>query len=141
MKNKKTKTDKEDMQKKIVQFQILESNLKMLQERAMLVSQTLDEYQKTREALLNLETTKPEKALIPIGSGNFVEGKIDNTEDVIVDVGNSIVLKKKRKDALKILDEKITEMQNSLNDITKKSQMLIKGLEDIQCEIENMQSD
>ena len=127
------------MQKKIVQFQILESNLKMLQERAMLISQTLDEYQKTREALLSLETTKPEKALIPLGSGNFVEGKIDNTEDVIVEVGNSIVLKKKRKDALSILDGKITEMQNSFNDITKKSQTLIKGLEEIQCEIENMQ--
>ena len=138
MKNDKTK-DKEDMQKKIVQFQILESNLKMLQERAMLISQTLDEYQKTREALLSLETTKPEKALIPLGSGNFVEGKIDNTEDVIVEVGNSIVLKKKRKDALSILDGKITEMQNSFNDITKKSQTLIKGLEEIQCEIENMQ--
>ena len=138
MKNDKTK-DKEDMQKKIVQFQILESNLKMLQERAMLISQTLDEYQKTREALLSLETTKPEKALIPLGSGNFVEGKIDNTEDVIVEVGNSIVLKKKRKDALSILDGKITEMQNWFNDITKKSQTLIKGLEEIQCEIENMQ--
>ena len=138
MKKEKPK-DKEDMQKKIVQFQILESNLKMLQERAMLVSQTLDEYQKTREALLSLETTKPEKALIPLGSGNFVEGKVDNTDEIIVDVGNNIVLKKKREDALNILDGKITEMQNSFNDITKRSQILIKGLEEIQCEIENMQ--
>ena len=133
------KKNDEDMQKKIVQFQILESNLKVLQERAGLISQRLDEFQKTREAINELEASKPGKALIPLGSGNFVQGSVENTDDIIVSVGNDIALKKDRKGAVEILDKKITEAENSLNDITKKSQAIIGGLEEIQCEIEAMQ--
>jgi prefoldin alpha subunit len=129
----------EDMQKKIVQFQILESNLKMLQERAELISQRLDEFQRTKEAINELESTKPGKALIPLGSGNFVRGSIENTDDIIVSIGNDIAIKKSRNGAVEVLDKKITETENSLNDITKKSQAIIRGLEEIQCEIEAMQ--
>jgi prefoldin alpha subunit len=133
------KKNDEEMQKKIVQFQILESNLKVLQERAGLISQRLDEFQKTREAINELEKTKPDKALIPLGSGNFVQGSIENTDDIIVSMGSDIALKKSREGALEVLDKKVTEMENSLNDITKKSQAIVKGLEEIQCEIESMQ--
>jgi prefoldin alpha subunit len=131
--------NKEDMQKKIVQFQILESNLKMLQERAELISQRIDEFQKTRYAIEELESTKPGKALIPLGSGNFVTGSVENIDDIIVSVGNDVAIKKDRKGALEILDKKITETENTLNDITKKSQVIIQGLEEIQMEIEEMQ--
>lgn len=129
----------EEMQKRIVQFQILESNLKMLQERAEMVNQRLDDFQKTKEALEALETTKPDKTLIPLGSGNFVMGSIDNTKDIIVSVGNDIAIKKDRKGALEILSKKMTEAENALNDITKKSQAVLQGLEEIQQELEEMQ--
>ena len=127
------------MQKKIVQFQILESNLKSLQERADIAAQRLEELQRTRTALEDMKTTKPDKAMIPIGSGNFVFGTIDNTNDVVVSVGNDIAIKKDRKAAVDILDGKITETENVLNDITKKSQSLISGLEELQLELEKMQ--
>ena len=118
----------EEMQKKIVQFQILESNLKVMQERAALISQRLDDFQKTKDAINELESTKPGKAMIPLGSGNFVKGSVENTDDIIVSVGNDIAVKKSRKEAMEILDKKITEAENSLNDITKKSQALIRFL-------------
>jgi len=133
------KKNKEEMQKKIVQFQILETNLKMLQERAEIVNQRLDEFQKTREALENLETTEPDRALIPLGSGNFVMGSVGNVDDIIVSVGNDIAIKKDRKGALEILDKKITDTENVLNDITKRSQAILQGLEEIQLELEEMQ--
>ena len=127
------------MQKKIVQFQILESNLKSLQERAQVVSQRMEELQRTRAALEDMKTTAPGKAMIPIGSGNFVFGTIDNMNDVVVSVGNDIAIKKDRKTAIEILDKKITETEDVLNDITKKSQSLIQGLAELQIELEEMQ--
>lgn len=127
------------MQKKIVQFQILESNLKMMQERAGLISQRLNDFQSTREAIISLESAKPDKAMIPLGSGNFVMGSVENLDDIIVNVGNDIAVKKDRKGALEILDKKITETEDFLNDITKKSQIIINSLEELQCEIEAMQ--
>ena len=133
-----TKKD-EEIQKKAVQFQILESNLKMLQERAEEISQRLSEFQQTKTAIEDLKTTKPEKAMIPLGSGNFVFGTVENSDDIIVGVGSGVAIKKNREDALKILDAKITESQNVLNDITKKSQGFIQSLERIQLEIQELQ--
>lgn len=129
----------EDIQKKAVQFQILESNLKMLQERAGEINQRLNEFQQTKSAIEELKTTKPEKALIPLGSGNFIFGTVEDSNDIIVGVGNGIAIKKKREEALKILDAKITESQNVMNDIMKKSQGLIQSLERIQLEIQELQ--
>jgi len=137
--NKMTKKE-EELQKKVVQFQILEANLKMLQERASVINQRLEEFQKTRTAISELKITKPNKALIPLGSGNFVFGSIENSKDIIVGIGSGIAIKKKREDALKILDDKITETADVLNDITKKSQALIQSLEKIQLEIEDLQT-
>jgi len=133
-----TKKD-EEIQKKAVQFQILESNLKMLQERAEEISQRLSEFQQTKTAIEDLKTTKPEKAMIPLGSGNFVFGTVENSDDIIVGVGSGVAIKKNIEDALKILDAKITESQNVLNDITKKSQGFIQSLERIQLEIQELQ--
>jgi len=132
-------TKEEEIQKKVVQFQILEANLKMLQERATIISQRIEEFQKTRTAIGELKRIKPSKALIPLGSGNFVFGSVESSNDIIVGVGSGVVIKKKREDALKILDDKITESQDVLNDITKKSQVFIQSLEKIQLEIGKLQ--
>ncbi|MBN2203270.1 MAG: prefoldin subunit alpha [Candidatus Aenigmarchaeota archaeon] len=129
----------QEMQKKIVQFQILESNLKMLQERADMISQKIDEFQLTKQAISDLESTEPSKAMIPLGCGNFVLGTVENMDEIIVNVGNNIALKKKRKDAIRLLDERITDAENDLNDITKKSHTLIKSLERLQIELQQMQ--
>jgi prefoldin alpha subunit len=129
----------EEIQKKAVQFQILESNLKMLQERAGEIGQRLEEFHKTKEAIEELKSIKPEKAMIPLGSGNFVFGTVENSDEIIVGIGSGVAVKKKREDALKILDSKIAESQNAMNDITNKSQGLIQSLERIQLEIQELQ--
>jgi prefoldin alpha subunit len=129
----------EEIQKKAVQFQILESNLKMLQERASEIGQRLEEFNKTKEAIEELKAVKPEKAMIPLGSGNFVFGTVENSDEIIVGIGSGVAVKKKREDALKILEAKIKESQDAMNDITKKSQGLIQSLERIQLEIQELQ--
>lgn len=129
----------EEIQKKAVQFQILESNLKMLQERAGEIGQRLEEFHKTKEAIDELKSVKPEKAMIPLGSGNFVFGTVENSNEIIVGIGSGIAVKKKREDALNILEAKIKESQDAMNDITNKSQSLIQSLEKIQLEIQDLQ--
>ncbi|MFH0929278.1 MAG: prefoldin subunit alpha [Candidatus Aenigmatarchaeota archaeon] len=129
----------QEMQKKIVQFQILESNLKMLQERADIIGQKIDEFQRTRQALDDLKRTEPNKALIPMGSGNFVFGTVDNMDEIIVSIGSDMALKKKREDAIILLDSRITEAENDSNDLTKKSQAIIRSLEKLQLNLQEMQ--
>ena len=129
----------EEIQKKAVQFQILESNLKMLQERAGEIGQRLEEFHKTKEAIEELKSVKPEKAMIPLGSGNFVFGTVENSNEIIVGIGSGVAVKKKREEALRILEGKIKESQDAMNEITSKSQGLIQSLERLQLEIQALQ--
>jgi len=130
---------KDDLQRKIVEFQILDTNLKLLQEKAQLVNQKLEDLQRTKIAIGDLKNAKPSKALVPLGSGNFVCGSIENCEDIIVGIGSDVAVKKKREKALVFLDGRIKELENELNTVLKQSSVFVMQLEKVQQEIENLQ--
>ena len=130
---------KDDVQKKIVQFQILEANLKVLQEREELINERLAEIENTKAAIEELKKTKPGKTLIPIGSGNFISGKIDDTEELIIGVGSGVAIKKKREDAAEILDSKFKEFEKDLNELRNQGTTIAFQLAKLQEEIEKSQ--
>jgi prefoldin alpha subunit len=130
---------KEDFQKKVVQFQILESNLKALQEKADELSQRMEEVQSTKTAIEELNQIKPSSALIPLGSGNFVSGKIESTEEVLIGIGSGIAIKKKREDAIIVLDNTMKELERSLDDVRNQIMSIALRLEKLQEELEKLQ--
>lgn len=130
---------KEDFQKKVVQFQILESNLKALQEKADELSQRMEEAQSTKTAIEELKQIKPSNALIPLGSGNFVSGKIENTEEVLIGIGSGIAIKKKREDAIIVLDNTLKELEKNLDDVRSQIMSIALQLEKLQEELEKLQ--
>jgi prefoldin alpha subunit len=130
---------KDDMQKLAIQFQILESNLKALQEREEIISERVTEIESTKAAIEELKKAKPTKALISIGSGNFISGKIEDTEEVIVGIGSGVAIKKKREDATAILDSKFKEFEKSLDEIRSQSTAIAFQLAKIQEELEKSQ--
>jgi len=130
---------KEDLQKKLIEFQILDANFKILQERAEILNKKLEELQKTGAAIEELKITKPNRALIPLGSGNFVYGNIEDCEEIIVGVGSGVAIKKKREKALETLDGRVKEIEKNLNDVLKQSSAFVIQLEKVQQEIEKFQ--
>lgn len=131
---------REELQKKVLQFQFMENNLKTLQERAQLVTQRMEEIQRTMIALEDLDKTKPNKALIPIGSGNFVQGSIENTEEVLVNVGSGIIVTKKKQESKKMLEEQIKEFEKILQQISTSAQAILVELQKIQEDIQKIQA-
>jgi prefoldin alpha subunit len=130
---------KEDLQKKVMEFQILDSNLKMLQERAEFFNQKLEEVHRAKEAVKDLEKTKPGKALIPLGSGTFAFGNIENCEDLIVGIGSGIAIRSTRANALENLDKRAKEIEGDLNEIIKQITIFVSQIEKTQRDIEEMQ--
>ena len=131
--------DKEDLQKKIMEFQILDQNLKMLQERAEFFNQKLEEVQRTRDAVADLEKTNPGKAMIPLGSGVFAYGSIDNCADLIMGVGSGIAIKGDRAKVLENLESRAKDIEKDLNEIVKQITIFVSQIEKTQRDIEAMQ--
>ena len=130
---------KDDMQKKIIQFQMLEANMKSLQEKAEMLTARIEEIEGTKLAMDELKSAKPSKALISIGSGNFVSGRIEDTEEVIIGVGGGVAIKKKREEALANLDESLKETEKALEEIKNQSMVIAMQMQKIQEEVEKSQ--
>jgi len=129
----------EELQKKVIQFQLLESNFRIFQERAEIINERVEEMQKTRLALEEMDVKKATSALIPLGSGNFVFGKIDDSDNVIVGIGGGIAMKKNKKEAIEILNSKIKEYEKNMNNLSEQSGKIFLQLQKLQSEIEKLQ--
>jgi prefoldin alpha subunit len=129
----------DDFQKKVIQFQMMESNLKALQDRANLLSERVQEIEVTKNSIEDLKNVKPGSALIPIGSSTFVHGRIENSDEVIIGIGGGIAVKKKRDDALRTLDEALKEMDKNLDEAKGQITNLAFEMEKLQEELERLQ--
>lgn len=133
---------KEELQKKFMQFQFLQANLQIIKEREDMVVQRLHEMTETKETLEGLKNVKPDdETLIPLGSGNFVTGKITNCEKVLVGMGGGLAIKKPREEAIKFIEERVEEMNTALNELAKETQRTTIELQRLQPELERLASE
>ncbi|MEM2956097.1 MAG: prefoldin subunit alpha [Candidatus Pacearchaeota archaeon] len=117
--------NKENREKEIIEFNFLDMQLRQLEQQAMLLEQQIVEQQKI---ILNLDELKKAKkgqnVLFPLSKDIFIEGKIENPEEVFVNIGSKTIAKKSIEEA-KLIEE---------NQIKK----LIEINEEIKAEIEKI---
>ena len=129
----------EELQRKILEFQIFESELRTIEGREDLLLRNLEEFNRTRLAIEELKNTKPDMALIPLGSSNFIHGKITDSDTVIVGIGANIAVKKSKEHALEILDNRIKDLEHTSEKLASQAQNIFEKLRYLQIEIEKMQ--
>ena len=127
--------NKENVQEKIAQFQTLQNNLQKLEQREKLLLQGLDDLERTKLALVDLEGSTGE-AYVPIGANNFVLGEVKDSENILISIGSGIAIKKTREEAFKITESRIkefkTEATKSVKELEKISNKLVKIREEIE---------
>lgn len=128
---------KEDMQRKAMQFQILEADMQVIHEREHALSRRLQELMETRHTIEDLKTVKnASEVLMPLGSGNFISGKISDAKKVLVGVGGGVAIKKSQEDALKFLDKRIEEADVALRELERQYMQVETELRRIQGELQ-----
>lgn len=130
---------KQELQKKIVQFQILQANLQLLMERERIVAEKLAELEQTKQALEDLKSVKAgSTALIPLGSGNFVAGELKDSEKILVGFGSGVAIKKSQEDAKKIMNERVGELNSALQDLDNQIRAIEFELHKLEPEIQEL---
>lgn len=130
---------KQELQKKFMHFQILQGNLQVLKERQEFILQKLQEMTETKETLEGLKDVKPDdETLVPLGSGNFVSGKITNCEKVLIGMGGGLAIKKPREEAVAIIEKRIEELNSALLELSKEAQTTSMELQRLQPELEKL---
>lgn len=132
--------NEEELRDKALQFQLMQTNVEILQERESMLAQKLEELHRTKLAIEELGLTKKNDAFIPIGSGNFILGKITDLDNILIGIGSSLAIKRNRKDALGIVDDRMEELEKELKDISSHGQDLLMKLMHLQKDIEKLQA-
>ncbi len=134
------KPSEEEVNRKLMQAQILQANLQMLRERAQKIVEHYQELEHTKRALEDLGKLKNSEALVPVGSGSYIKGSVSDTSKVIVSIGANIAVKKSGEDAVKLMEERMDEAQKVLGEIVEQEQSLSAQLQRLQPELQDMAS-
>jgi prefoldin alpha subunit len=128
--------EKEELQKKIIAYIILEARLNgLLEKRKTLISK-----------IAKIETTKSSmdeiKAgvdiLVPIGAEAHIFEKIVDDTKFIVEVGAGIALEKSLEESKELLEKRSQEMKNILAEVEKSIAETLASLEKLGPEIEEL---
>lgn len=127
-----------DDEKKIYQFQLLQASIEEIKKRLQVVLKSLEELEISKRSLQDIRSLKKTDAMIPIGSGNFVKGRVNDVEKVMMDIGSGIFVEKSLNQALELTEERIEEVKKVLTNLTAQEQMMQNELAKLQPEIQKM---
>jgi prefoldin alpha subunit len=109
---KKMSNDEETFRRIMAELRILEGTAEALQNRMNLVSAARTELSFASATIEGLEREgKGAPLLVPIGGGSFIKAKVTTIADLVVGMGAGVSAEKPRKEAKKILEKRIGELQ------------------------------
>ena len=130
---------KEEIQKKYLELQILNKQIKNVQEQFISLQQQLNELNNLEESLTELKDVKNNKEIFSVlGSGVFVKSKLIDNENVLVNVGDGVLVKKKLNEALDLVKLQANNISGSIVIIKEELNKAILFNESLTNEINEM---
>lgn len=134
-------TAEEEINKNLAILEYYREQLNAVDMQNQLMQAALTDYYKAKMTIGQLKKTdqKPE-VLIPIGGGTFINGSIQDSKKILVDIGAGYVTEKTLDDALLKVEERIKKLQinqeklittaqklqNESDELSKKTQRLFE---------------
>lgn len=125
--------DKQSEQNKYIQLQVVDQQARQLQQYLQTFDQQLLEIRSVITSLNELaKLKKGDSILAPIANGIFVKAKLENNQEVRVNVGNNTVVTKTIESAVKMLEGQEAEINQYRSDVLAKFDELLKQAEALQ---------
>lgn len=132
-------SNEKKLQEKYLEFQLLMQQSQQLEQAIQTINKQVEELNDLKQVIDDISKVKEgNELLIPLGAGIFLKGKLDNTEELLMNVGSKIVVKKKPKDALKIINEQIDEMSNIIEQTEQEHMKLMTEQQSLQMEVQKL---
>ena len=135
------KEKEKKLQKLYTQFQILDQNIKQMQQQAAALNTQLIDLVSTTKNLDDLKNVKKgTEIFFPVSSGVYAKGEIKDNENLIVNVGADITVKKNLSDTKQIIEKQIGEMKKIQTQTVEELQRLTNQAALIEKEMNNLAS-
>jgi prefoldin alpha subunit len=121
-----------DQQQKLMETQMIDQQLKQVQQYLETFDKQIMEIRHVTGSLNEFsKLNKGDSILAPIANGIFIKVKIEETDNVNVNVGNQVVANKTVKDAIKLLEKQEEEISVYRDETMTKYQELMLKMEEI----------
>jgi len=127
------------LQEKYLQLQLLDAQMKNFQQEMTLMEQKKSELLRMSEGLDGLKTLKKGADIrAPMGAGVYVESKLDNVSEILLNVGANVMVRKPINDAIKLVKDQIEQSDALLTNLAINIQALGMQAEKIQDEMQDL---
>tara|TARA_Y100000310_G_scaffold241784_1_gene245903 strand:- start:67348 stop:67773 length:426 start_codon:yes stop_codon:yes gene_type:complete len=139
-------TEKEEkLQKKYLEFQMLDQQIKQLDQQNTALNNQLMELMATKQSLDDMEKLKEKtEILVPLSSGIYAKAELKDNKNFIVNVGANTTLVKDINSTKKLMETQIDEMKklqetlvNQLQEQTTKAAMMEQEINTIASALQN----
>lgn len=129
---------KEEIQQAIVEFQMVDQQIKVLHQQLNILEQQTTEISSVVENLESLKTVKPKtKAFAQIGPGISMETTLEKPNEVLMNIGANTLVKKSLPEAQEMLNEQIEEMKRITESMQTEVQKLMAHAQKLRQDIQN----
>ncbi len=133
------KKDKAVSGNEMIELNILDQQLRQLEENARKIEQAIYEQQFMELSLDEIKGKKNSDVMIPLGPGLFIQGKIESTDKVLVHIGGKIISKKSIEDAKKIIEKRKDGMMKEGDRLSIEMQKILEEMTRLESKIRGQQ--
>ena len=130
------------LQEKYMEYQVLEQQVKQVEEQNQTLQKQIEDLNGIKEAIESMEKTKVGSELfVPISAGIFVKAEIKENTELLVNVGDNVVVPKSIKDAIKLVEKQEQEILKYKETMANNHTMLILHQQQLEAELYAMTKD
>lgn len=116
--------DNKKMQQLYLQLQLAGQQIRQLEEQVSVINSKIEEMKVLKESVKELASSKKAKTLFDVGSGVYAEGALANPDEVIINVGAGVFVKKTAEKAIEAIEKQIEMMNQYLENSNANLQFL-----------------
>ena len=131
--------NEEEMKERYMEYKQLDEQIKYVQKQVQMIENQLEEFSNVIYNLDEFNAVKKEtEILVPLSSGIFAKGKIQDTSEFLVNVGSNVIVQKDLQSTKKLIQTQISEMRNVQERMIAELQELVNRASKIEKELENV---
>jgi len=136
---KESKEKERKLQEKFMEFQILQQQIAHVQKQIQQLSSQKDEIGNVQQSLSELSGTKVDSEILsPLCSGIFAKARLLDNKELLVNVGNNVVVKKKVPEVKGMLAKQEAEIRKMEEHLAEYLQKLAENGNKIEKELDGL---
>jgi len=138
--NEKTKEEK--LQRKFMEFQVMEQQIKQLESTLQNLDLQLVEIKNMQSAVKEMEKIENNsETLVPVVNGIFVKGTIKESKTMLVNVGSTIIVDKTVEETVDLLEKQVTKLNSMRQQFLSELQRMTDKMGSMEIELQDIVSE